>query len=119
MSAISLPFPDVDLADMFEEHKHITERLVNIAKFTAQLSLIEIHLDTIKTQLEYERTDKYKLKCGVKKVKCKKCNNSFIGGIDYHKHLEDGRCETSRTCKTCNSVFLNSMAKSRHKKDCK
>ena len=118
MSTISLPFPDVDLADMFVEHKHITERLVNIAKFTAQLNLMEIQLDTIKNQMDYEKTDTYKLKSGVKKMKCKKCNNCFIGGIDYHKHLEDGRCEHSRTCKTCKSVFVNSMAKSRHRKNC-
>ena len=118
MSINTLPFPDVNLADMFVEHKQITDRLVNIAKFTAQLDLMEIQLDTIKTQLEYERTDNYKLKCGVKKIKCKKCQNTFVGSIQYNEHLTDGRCETSRTCKTCNGVFLNAMAKSRHTKNC-
>ena len=118
MSITTIPFPDMDYADMVKEHDYITTRLFNIVKFTAQLDLMEAQLNLVKSQLDYERTDNYKLKSGVKKIKCNKCNNSFIGGSDYHEHLTDSTCEKSRTCKNCTGVFSNMMAKSRHKKNC-
>ena len=118
MSTTSVLFPNMDFADMVKEHNYITTRLVNVNKFIEQLKIMESQLDMVKSQMDYEKTDTYKLKSGIKKMKCKKCNNCFIGGIDYHTHLEDGRCEHSRTCHNCTGVFSNMMAKSRHKKNC-
>ena len=36
METTALPYPDMDLADIVTEHRYVTERLVNIAKFQAE-----------------------------------------------------------------------------------
>ena len=56
---------------------------------------------------------KHNDKLGVSPVKCSLCQNSFYGK-DLVKHVEDGRCEKSRTCTGCRVIFNSMMRKSRH-----
>lgn len=56
---------------------------------------------------------KHNDKIGVAPIKCSLCQNSFFGK-DLVKHMEDGRCEKSRTCNGCGVTFNSMMRKSRH-----
>ena len=117
METTALPYPDMALADIVTEHRYVTERLANIAKFQAELDIMDTHLKSIRKQMYSEKTDKAKARAGLPKKKCKHCNQVFYG-TDYPRHTTDGRCERSRTCKNCTGVFSNMMAKHRHKKNC-
>jgi uncharacterized C2H2 Zn-finger protein len=65
-------------------------------------------------QLDRHRVGKkHNDKLGISPVKCSQCQNNFYGK-DLVKHVEDGRCEQSRTCNGCRVIFNTMMRKSRH-----
>ena len=96
-----------------------------------QIDTIDKRLESLKNNSEFkcvdcamvfssqEKLDKHLVgkkhndKLGISPVKCSVCQNSFYGA-DLVNHVEDGRCERSRTCTGCNVVFNSSMRKSRH-----
>ena len=95
-----------------------------------QLDIIDNRINTLKTesfkcndcnmvfknQMELDKhlvSKKHNDKIGVSPTKCSQCNNKFYGK-DLVAHVEDGRCERSRTCNGCRVTFGNQMAKFRH-----
>jgi hypothetical protein len=97
-----------------------------------QLNTIDKRLETLKGNTKFtcvdcamvfssqEKLDKHLVgkkhndKIGVSPINCSACTNHFYGK-DLVKHVEDGRCERSRTCKGCGVIFNTMMRKSRHK----
>jgi|TARA_R110001632_G_scaffold1712_2_gene7710 hypothetical protein len=51
-------------------------------------------------------------------TKCSNCQNTFYGK-NISLHVEDGRCDKSRTCKLCGKICSNMVDKSRCRLKCK
>jgi len=63
---------------------------------------------------KFLESKQYQKLSGMKSTRCNYCNQLFYGK-DITQHVQDGRCEKSRSCKKCNRVFDNMMQKSRAK----
>ena len=63
---------------------------------------------------KFLESKQYQKLSGQKPTRCNYCNQLFYGK-DITQHIDDGRCEKSRSCKKCNRVFDNMMQKSRAK----
>ena len=63
---------------------------------------------------KFLESKQYQKLTGMKPTRCNYCNQLFYGK-DITQHIDDGRCEKSRSCKKCNRVFDNMMQKSRAK----
>ena len=117
---------NLELETLFTLQKGLTEQLQFIDKRIEEIAnkterkiyRCELFDLTFTDEEKYNKhisSKRYKVKTGLKPLRCKLCNNVFYGDKDLGDHYKNGKCEKSRTYNGI--VFKNMMNKSKYMKE--
>tara|TARA_R110002050_G_C8913977_1_gene510980 strand:+ start:158 stop:1204 length:1047 start_codon:yes stop_codon:yes gene_type:complete len=117
---------NLELETLFTLQKGLTEQLQFIDKRIEEIAnkterkiyRCELFDLTFTDEEKYNKhisSKRYKVKTGLKPIRCKLCNNVFYGDKDLGEHYKNGKCEKSRTYNGI--VFKNMMNKSKYMKE--